>query len=281
MAESVVKKEQQQVATLDLSLVEADADLGNENVTSETLSIPFLKTDLSEAIRAANRGSVMGDMYNTVTGQIYDGEKGIKVISCHFERRFIHWSDINDETSKAPKAIYKRVEDCPPHERDPVKNIDYLKDGSGDYIEDTNQHYCLVLEKDESGKHTTASPVLIAMKRTSLKASRKWNTFIKTRHKVTADGKSITPPRFYWIWDLCTYKENKGGRDYYVWDAKLSDEAEVTDMNIYMQAKAFYDSIKGDAIDVKYEQDAPQAEAPKPATPPKAESKGGQGNMPF
>ena len=140
---------------------------------------------------------------------------------------------------------------------------------------------CLVLEKDESGKHTTASPVLIAMKRTSLKASRKWNTFIKTRHKVTADGKSITPPRFYWIWDLCTYKENKGGRDYYVWDAKLSDEAEVTDMNIYMQAKAFYDSIKGDAIDVKYEQDAPQAEAPKPATPPKAESKGGQGNMPF
>ena len=48
-----------------------------------------------------------------------------------------------------------------------------------------------------------------------------------------------------------------------------------------MQAKAFYESIKGDAIDVKYEQDEPQAEAPKPATPPKAESKGGQGNMPF
>ena len=62
MAESVVKKEQQQVATLDLSLVEADADLGNENVTSETLSIPFLKTNLSEAIPAANRGSVMGEM---------------------------------------------------------------------------------------------------------------------------------------------------------------------------------------------------------------------------
>jgi hypothetical protein len=239
MAESVVKKEQQQVATLDLSLVEADADLGNENVTSETLSIPFLKTNLSEAIRAANRGSVMGDMYNTVTGQIYDGEKGIKVISCYFERRFIHWSDINDETSKAPKAIYKRVEDCPPHERDPVKNIDFLKDG------------------------------------------RKWNAFIKTRHKMTASGKSISPPRYYWIWDLCTYKENKGGRDYYVWDAKLSEEAEVTDMNLYMQAKAFYESIKGDAVDVKYEQDEPHAEAPKPATPPKAEVKGGQGNMPF
>ena len=29
------------------------------------------------------------------------------------------------------------------------------------------------------------------------------------------------------------------------------------------------------------DKDEPQAEAPKPATPPKAESKGGQGNMPF
>ena len=43
MAESVVKKEQQQVATLDLSMVEADSGLGNKEVDQETLSIPFLK----------------------------------------------------------------------------------------------------------------------------------------------------------------------------------------------------------------------------------------------
>ena len=44
MAESVVKKEQQQVATLDFSMVEADSGLGNKEVDQETLSIPFLKT---------------------------------------------------------------------------------------------------------------------------------------------------------------------------------------------------------------------------------------------
>ena len=50
MAESVVKKEQQQVATLDFSMVEADSGLGNkERRPQETLSIPFLKTNLSEA----------------------------------------------------------------------------------------------------------------------------------------------------------------------------------------------------------------------------------------
>ena len=45
MAESVVKKEQQQVATLDFSMVEADSGLGNREVDQETLSIPFLKTN--------------------------------------------------------------------------------------------------------------------------------------------------------------------------------------------------------------------------------------------
>ena len=47
------------------------------------------------------------------------------------------------------------------------------------------------------------------------------------------------------------------------------------------EAKAFTLSIEQNNVDVKYEQDETQAETPKPATPPKAESKGGQGNMPF
>ena len=37
MAESVVKKEQQQVATLDFSMVEADSGLGNKEVDQEDI----------------------------------------------------------------------------------------------------------------------------------------------------------------------------------------------------------------------------------------------------
>ena len=55
----------------------------------------------------------------------------------------------------------------------------------------------------------------------------------------------------------------------------------LTNINLYNEAKAFALSVEQNNVDVKYEQDEPQAEAPKPATPPKAESKGGQGNMPF
>ena len=79
MAE-VVKKEATQVATLDHSMLEADSGLGNKEVNQDTLSIPFLKTNLSKQILEANRGAVSGDMYNTVTGEIYDREKGVLVL---------------------------------------------------------------------------------------------------------------------------------------------------------------------------------------------------------
>ena len=61
MAE-VVKKEASQVVALDQSILEADSGLGNKEVDQDTLSIPFLKTNLSKQILEANRGAVSGDM---------------------------------------------------------------------------------------------------------------------------------------------------------------------------------------------------------------------------
>ena len=282
MAESVVKKEQQQVATLDFSMVEADSGLGNREVDQETLSIPFLKTNLSPAILDANRGALKGDMYNTVTGEIYDRDKGILVLPCVFQRRFIHWSPLGDEQS-APIAIYSTKEECPATERlkkDQGDNKDYLTNGSGHYIEDTHQHYCLIIKTDQNGKPTGATDaVMIAMKSTSLKASRKWNSIISTRRKQKADGSMFIPPRFLYTYSLGTYMESGRKGDYFVWDMKLKEE--LTNINLYNEAKAFALSVEQNNVDVKYEQDEPQSEAPKPATPSKAEDKSGQDEMPF
>ena len=120
---------------------------------------------------------------------------------------------------------------------------------------------------------------MIAMKSTSLKASRKWNSIISTRRKQKADGSMFIPPRFLYTYSLGTYMESGRKGDYFVWDMKLKEE--LTNINLYNEAKAFALSVEQNNVDVKYEQDEPQAEAPKPATPPKTESKGGQGNMPF
>jgi hypothetical protein len=112
--------------------------------------------------------------------------------------------------------------------------------------------------------------VMIAMKSTSLKASRKWNMLIQSRTKQKADGTPFTPPRFLYLYKLYTVMESNAKASYAVWEAKL--EKEVSNINAYNQAKAFHQSVKKGAVEVKHEQDTtvtePQAQTQPPADEP-------------
>ena len=83
-----------------------------------------------------------------------------------------------------------RVRLCQRRSGLPKTISDYVQDGSGDYIEETHQHYVLVLHEDGAGE-----TALVAMKSTQLKKSRKWNSMISS---LTVQGKNgpFTPPRF-------------------------------------------------------------------------------------
>ena len=275
---NVAKKKPAEIVGIDQSIFENDSGLGNSEIDQAVLGIPFLKTNLAQPILDANVGSVKGDMYNTVTGEIYNGKLGVLVIPCHFQRRFIHWSALGDE-QKAPVAIYDKASDCPKTDRikkDQGDNKDYLLDGSGHYIEETHQHYVLVCKEDG-----TMDAVMIAMKSTSLKKSRQWNMLIQTRRKQRADGSSFQPPRFLYLYRLKTIMESNAKASYAVWDAKL--EKELSNINAYNEAKAFAMSIEKGAVEVKHEQekeDAPVAE-PQAKTQPKVEEEPLQKDIPF
>ena len=271
----VAKKKTAEVVKIDQSIFEVDAGLGNSEVDSEVLSIPFLKTNLSNTIQEENRGCLKGDLYNTVDGQIYDGKKGILVIPCHFQRRWIQWSPIDDD-QRAPIAIFEKASDCPPTERlkkDEKDNKDYLLDGSGHYVEETHQHYVLICKDDG-----TLDAVMIAMKSTSLKASRNWNALIKTRRFPKSDGTSFNPPRFSHIYRLNTVMQSNGTMSYAVWNAKL--EKQVSNINAYNEAKMFQQSIQKGEVEGKHEQEE-QASKPKPQPQTKVEEEPLQKDIPF
>ena len=271
----VAKKKTAEVVKIDQSIFEVDAGLGNSEVDSEVLSIPFLKTNLSNTIQEENRGCLKGDLYNTVDGQIYDGKKGILVIPCHFQRRWIQWSPIDDD-QRAPIAIFEKASDCPPTERlkkDEKDNKDYLLDGSGHYVEETHQHYVLICKDDG-----TLDAVMIAMKSTSLKASRNWNALIKTRRFPKTDGTSFNPPRFSHIYRLNTVMQSNGTMSYALWNAKL--EKQVSNINAYNEAKMFQQSIQKGEVEVKHEQEE-QASKPKPQPQTKVEEEPLQKDIPF
>lgn len=246
-SKSVAKKEETAVQAFDPSMFEQDAGSGNQNVGQDDLALPFLKIisgldPLLDDIEELRKG----DIYNTVTGDIYKGKEGVRVIPCAYQRRFIEWAPRGQGTG-APVNIFTPEDNRPRTERSKDDNREYVVGGNGTYIEDTQQHFVLVVNEDGS-----AQPALIAMKSTQLKKGRKWNSMIQGRMMMGKNG-PFQMPRFSNIYLLKSVSEENSKGSWHGWDVSL--EGVVTDGALYGQAKAFAESINRGDIVVKHAQE--------------------------
>jgi len=250
MSKAVAKTSKTEVATFDISMFEADANKGMENLGTEDLALPFLKVLSGNAPELDTHETARkGDIYNSVTGVAYKGKEGVKVIPCAYQRRFIQWAP-RGEGSGGPVAIYEPGQTRPETDRDFDKhgdNKDWLTDGSGHYIEETAQHFVLLINED--GAIETA---LIAMKSTQLKKSRKWNSMMMSR-SVKGQNGPFTPPRWSHVYHMKTVAEGNAKGDWHGWE--MSVEGPVTDAGIYSRGKSFAESISAGDVVVKHTED--------------------------
>jgi len=248
MAKSeVAKVKESGITVFDPSIFEQDAGRGMENLGQEDMALPFLKVlsgndPVLDEIETARKG----DIYNTVTGAVYKGKDGIRVIPCAYQRRFIQWSP-RGSGSGAPVAIYTPQDQRPKTERSADDNKDYVVEGNGEYIEETHQHFVVVLNDDGA-----AETALIAMKSTQLKKSRKWNSMMMSRVMQGSNG-AFTPPRFSHIYHLKTIQEENSKGSWHGWE--MSVEGPVQDIAMYQQAKKFSEDIMSDNVVVKHVDD--------------------------
>jgi len=246
-AKAVAAKKSTELAAFDPSMFEADAGQGMENMGQEDLALPFLKVlSGNDPILDENEVARKGDIYNTVTGAVYKGKDGISVIPCAYQRRFIQWAP-RGSGNGAPTAIYEPGEVRPETQRSTEDNKDYVADGSGEYIEETHQHFVILMGDD--GAFETA---LIAMKSTQLKKSRKWNSIMASRSMQGANG-PFTPPRFSHIYHLKTTQEENSKGSWHGWE--MSCEGPIAEAGLYVRAKAFADSITTGDVVVKHTDD--------------------------
>ena len=243
-SKEVAKAENTAVAEFDPSMFEGDAGQGMDNMGQEDLALPFLKI-LSglDPILDEREDARKGDIYNTVTGQIYKGKEGIRVIPCAYQRRFIQWAPRGSGTG-APINVFSADEARPKTERSKDDNRDYVVGGTGDYIDETHQHFVVVLNPDGS-----AETALIAMKSTQLKKSRKWNSMMASRQMQGKNG-PFTPPRFSHIYHLKTLQEENSKGSWHGWEMSL--EGVVTDVALYKRAKDFNEAIMAGDVMVKH-----------------------------
>ena len=258
MANTVATKKKQEVATNDLlSMFEAESGAGLENLTQDDLALPFIKI-LSglDPILDEREDARKGDLYNTVSGQVYKGKEGIRVIPCAYQKRFIQWAP-RGQGSGAPLNMYTPNDALPKTERSSEDNKEYVVGGDGDYIEETHQHFVLVI-----GEDGTAETALIAMKSTQLKKSRKWNSMAAAAQEKGANGNVFSPPRYAYVYELKTISEENSKGSWHGWE--ISREGLIDSQGLFARAKDFHDTVMSGDVVVKHEGDTPSASSDIP-----------------
>jgi hypothetical protein len=232
-------------------MFEDDAAKGLGAIGQEDLALPFLKIlgQLSPEVNKRDgkyvEGAEPGMIFNSVSGELYDGVKGIDVIPCFYKLEYIEWKD-RGEGLGAPVAIYDSSSDIMSKTKPDANYKDRLPNGN--YIEKTASHFVIV-----SGD--SPSTALISMKSTQLKISRKWNSMMSGIKMKGANG-MFTPASFSHIYKLKTTQMSNDKGTWFGWE--VSKVGPVTEKGLYDQAKGFSDSISKGSVKAKHGEEKPK-----------------------
>ena len=220
------------------ALFEADAKLGFENIDQESLALPILKLLQNGSGEAQKRnanyveGAEPGMFFNTVTRKLYDGDKGIQVIPCHYRLEYQEWADFGTGSGR-PENIYPASSDILSKTTKDAMGKDRLPNGN--YIQKTSQHFVIITDG------SSAETALISMYSSQSKVSRKWNSMMMSITKNGKDG-PYTPPPFSHYYKISSVENTGKGNQWYGYN--IVKVGEVTDANVYKRAKTFYESCR-------------------------------------
>jgi len=237
-------------APLPANMFEEDAAKGLGAIGQEDLALPFLKIlgQLSPEVNKRDgkyvEGAEPGMIFNSVSGELYDGVKGLDVIPAFYKLEYIEWKD-RGEGPGAPVAIYDSSSDIMSKTKPDANYKDRLPNGN--YIEKTASHFVII---------TGDSPAtaLISMKSTQLKISRKWNSMM-SGIKLKGKNGLYTPASFSHIYKLKTTQMSNDKGTWFGWE--VSKVGPITDASIYQQAKTFSESISKGAVKAKHGEEKP------------------------
>ena len=242
---------EKKTAGLPTNVFEEDAAKGLGAIGQEDLALPFLKIlgQLSPEVNKRDgkyvEGAEPGMIFNSVTGDLYDGVKGIDVIPCFYKLEYIEWKD-RGEGPGAPVAIYDSSSDIMSKTKADANYKDRLPNGN--YIEKTASHFVIITGD-------SPSTALISMKSTQLKISRKWNSMM-SGIKLKGKNGLYTPASFSHIYKLKTTQMSNDKGTWFGWE--VSKVGPIADASIYQQAKTFSDSISKGAVKAKHGEEKPK-----------------------
>ena len=236
---------QKKSAQLPANVFEEDAAKGLGKLGQEDLALPFLKIlgQLSPEVNKRDgkyvEGAEPGMIFNSVSGELYDGVKGIDVIPAFYKLEYIEWKD-RGEGPGAPVAIYDSSSDIMSKTKPDANYKDRLPNGN--YIEKTASHFVIITGD-------SPSTALISMKSTQLKISRKWNSMM-AGIKMKGKNGMFTPASFSHEYKLKTVQMSNDKGTWFGWEVQKIGP--VANAELYQQAKAFAESISVGNVKAKH-----------------------------
>jgi hypothetical protein len=119
-------------APLPANMFEDDAAKGLGAIGQEDLALPFLKIlgQLSPEVNKRDgkyvEGAEPGMIFNSVSGELYDGVKGIDVIPCFYKLEYIEWKDRGEGLGAQLQSMIHHLISCPKQNLMQTTKIDYL-----------------------------------------------------------------------------------------------------------------------------------------------------------
>mgnify|MGYP001324986781 FL=1 len=242
---------EKKTAGLPANVFEEDAAKGLGNIGQQDLALPFLKIlgQLSPEVNKRDgkyvEGAEPGMIYNSVSGELYDGAKGIDVIPAFYKLEYVEWKD-RGEGSGGPVAVHDSSSDIMSQTKADANFKDRLPNGN--YVEKTASHFVII-----TGDSPTTA--LISMKSTQLKISRKWNSMM-SGIKLKGQNGLFTPASFSHIYRLKTTQMSNDKGTWFGWE--VSKVGPITDQQLYQQAKWFSESISKGSVKAKHGEDKPK-----------------------
>ena len=240
-------------AGLPANMFEDDAAKGLGAIGQEDLALPFLKIlgQLSPEVNKRDgkyvEGAEPGMIYNSVSGELYDGVKGVDVIPAFYKLEYIEWKD-RGEGLGAPVAIYDSSSDILSKTTPDANYKDRLPNGN--YVEKTAYFYVLALVDGD------VRPAIIPMRSSNLTPARELNDFIANGKMSDAKG-MFNAPSFAFVYNLKTVGKQAGSKSWHVYKptkVRQLDLGKEADVNLWTIAAEMQKSAVKGTTKPKYEE---------------------------
>lgn len=264
MIMAIAKKSEGEVIAFDRnSVLEEFAGEGLEEVTAEDLAIPFLRV-LAQLSPQVNKrdgayvdGAEAGMIYNTVANEAYDGEKGILVVPCHYNRKFIEWQ---------PRSSGGGFVSSHPIDSNLLKETIKNDRGedvlfNGNILTNTAQFFVVFVEGEQLHK------CCITMSSTQLKKARRWVALQAGFKGKKRDGSTFTQPSFSQMYRLKTAAESNDKGDWFGWDISheraLDLSAEGGELSLLHECRDFKIAVADGRVETKDSAESSSAKSPE------------------